>query len=64
MVRRGEVSAVYVIADGRTRLRQLRLGEQSGDAVEVTAGLKSGETIAADPVAALQALVAARKAGD
>ncbi|GAB2504209.1 efflux RND transporter periplasmic adaptor subunit [Pseudoxanthomonas sangjuensis] len=64
VVRRGEVSAVYVIAAGRPSLRQLRLGGQSGDTVEVIAGLQAGETIAADPVAALQALVAARKTGD
>ena len=63
LVRRSEVSAVYVLADGRLSLRQLRLGERSGDRIEVIAGLKPGETIATDPVAALQALVAARKAG-
>lgn len=58
---RGEVSAVYVLADGRLSLRQLRLGEGSGGGVDVIAGLKPGETIAADPVAARQALVAARR---
>lgn len=63
LVQRGEVSAVYVLADGRLTLRQLRLGERTGDAIDVIAGLKAGETIAADPVAARQALVAARKAG-
>lgn len=61
LVRRGEVNAVYVLADGRLTLRQLRLGAREGDSIEVIAGLKPGETIAADPVAALQALVAARQ---
>jgi len=57
---RGEVSAAYVLADGQLALRQLRLGQRAGDDVEVIAGLKPGETIAADPAAARQALVAAR----
>lgn len=60
LVRRGELAAVYVLADGRLSLRQLRLGEHAGDRVEVIAGLRPGEAIAADPVAAAQALLAAR----
>ncbi|MEO8160350.1 MAG: efflux RND transporter periplasmic adaptor subunit [Arenimonas sp.] len=60
---RGEVAGVYVLADGnRLSLRQLRLGQRVGDQVEVLAGLKAGELIATDPVAALQALAAQRKA--
>ena len=43
-------------------MRQLRLGQRSGDRVEVLAGLKPGKRVAADPVAAVQALVAQRKA--
>jgi len=62
LVQRGEVNAVYVLTEGRLSLRQLRLGERSGERIDVIAGLKPGETIAADPVAAQQALVAARKA--
>ena len=64
VLRRGEVTAAYVLADGRLTLRQLRLGAQVGDRVEVIAGLAAGESIAADPVAAMQALAAARGAGD
>ena len=64
LVQRGEVNAVYVLADGRLTLRQLRLGAREGDHVEVIAGLKPGEVIATDPVAALQALVAARQGGN
>ncbi len=55
VLRRGELTAVYV-ADGKGgfSLRQLRLGERvdAEDGVEVLAGLRSGETIALDPVQA------------
>ena len=61
LVQRGEVSGVYLIADGRIALRQLRLGARVGDRVEVLAGLRRGETIAADPVAAMQALSSQRR---
>ena len=63
MVRRGELTGVYVVQDGRLLLRQLRLGAQIGDSVEVISGLKAGDVVARDPVAALQALAAQRKAG-
>jgi RND family efflux transporter MFP subunit len=62
LVQRGEVSGVYVLDGNRLSLRQLRLGQRVGEKVEVLAGLKGGETISADPVAAQQALAAQRKA--
>lgn len=54
VVRRGEVSAVYVLAaDNRLALRQLRLGDPLGNGeIEVLAGLTSGEKVAGDPVKA------------
>lgn len=53
IVRRTEVTAVYVVAgDGRATLRQVRLGEARADRVEVLAGLSAGERIALDPLAA------------
>ncbi|MDO9598541.1 MAG: efflux RND transporter periplasmic adaptor subunit [Azoarcus sp.] len=59
VVRRGELTAVYVADDkGGFSLRQLRLGEALGDGagaeggIEVLAGLRGGETIALDPVQA------------
>ena len=54
VVRRGEVSGVYVMDDkGAPRLRQVRTGERVGDGeIEILAGLSGGETIAANPVAA------------
>lgn len=53
VVQRGELSAVYVVDDqGRPALRQVRLGREQGDLVEVLAGLSAGERVALDPVAA------------
>jgi RND family efflux transporter MFP subunit len=54
VLRRSEVTAVYVLdASGTPRLRQVRLGETSGDGrVEVLAGLVRGERIALEPVRA------------
>lgn len=52
VLRRGEVTAVYVIGtDGHALLRQLRLGEPAGDGtVEVAAGVVAGERVSLDPV--------------
>lgn len=61
LVQRGEVSGVYVIDGDRIVLRQIRLGAQSGSGFEVVSGLKPGERIAADPVAAVQAIAAQRE---
>jgi HlyD family secretion protein len=54
VVRRSELTAVYVVEDrGEARLRQVRLGTE-GDAsfVEVLAGLRAGEHVALEPVKA------------
>ena len=61
VLQRGEVSAVYVLRDGRPELRQIRIGERSGDLVRVISGLKTGEKVAADPVAALEWMAAVRE---
>jgi hypothetical protein len=55
---------VYVQQDGRIVLRQLRLGARAGDSVEVISGLRPGDRVVSDPVAAVQALVARRKAAE
>src|SRR5690606_4528568 len=53
LVRRGELTAVYVIgSDQKPLLRQVRLGPVSGDRVEVLSGLRAGERVALDPQAA------------
>lgn len=52
VVRRGEVSAVYVIdAQGAPHLRQVRLGEAvAGGDIEVMAGLAAGDKVSLEPV--------------
>lgn len=54
VVRRTELTGAYVVAeDGSLQFRQVRLGTLAGDAgVEVLGGLKPGERVALDPVAA------------
>lgn len=53
ILRRAELTGAYVIdAQGKPRLRQVRLGRASGDQVEVLTGLRPGDKVAADPQAA------------
>jgi RND family efflux transporter MFP subunit len=63
LVRHGEVSAAYVVANDRTlRLSQLRLGHGFGDRIEILSGLEPGEQVVADPTAALDWLARTRPA--
>lgn len=51
ILRRGEISAVYVLKDGKPSLRQVRLGEAVADGeIEVLSGLAAGDAISLDPV--------------
>ncbi len=53
LIRRSEVTGVYVVDDqDRVRLRQVRVGGTYGSRTEILAGLRPGERIATDPVAA------------
>ena len=53
VVHRSEVTAVYVVDEqGQVSFRAVRVGNTSGDTVEVLAGLAVGENVAQDPVAA------------
>ena len=61
IVRRSELSAVYVTDGERVTLRQVRLGRKYGESIEILAGLRDGETVALDPV---QAGIWLKKAGD
>lgn len=45
VVQRGDLSGVFVLADGRAALRWLRLGEPEGDQLPVLAGLGPGERV-------------------
>lgn len=63
IVRRGEMTGVYVLKGGSVTLRQLRLGAHEDGFTEVLAGLRPGDAVARDPEAALQALVKQRQTG-
>jgi len=53
VIKRTDLYAVYVVDDrGKPQLRQVRLGKTVGDEVEILAGLRAGERIARDPLAA------------
>jgi RND family efflux transporter MFP subunit len=52
IVRRSELTAVYVVGADAVTLRQIRVGRRYGERVEVLAGLEAGEAVATDPVAA------------
>ena len=45
LVERGDLTGVFVVADGQARLRWLALGEPVGDRVPVRAGLAAGEPV-------------------
>ncbi len=60
VLRRGELTAVYVQQPTGFVLKAVRLGAASGDQVEVLAGLKAGERVAVDAVRAGLAGAAAK----
>lgn len=61
LLRRGELSAVYVQRGEGFVLQAVRAGATAGDTVEILAGLKGGERVAADAVrAGLAGAVAAK----
>ncbi|MBT8070328.1 MAG: efflux RND transporter periplasmic adaptor subunit [Xanthomonadales bacterium] len=52
VLRRSEVTAVYVVGEEGVRLRQVRTGQQFGEHIEILSGLADGEKVALDPVRA------------
>lgn len=55
IVRRGELTGVYVQTGTTFSLRAIRIGQSAGaDSTEVLAGLRAGEVVALDPVRASQ----------
>jgi RND family efflux transporter MFP subunit len=49
VVRRGQLAGVYVVTDGEVRLRWIRTGRRSADAVEALAGVSEGLLVVRDP---------------
>jgi len=63
LARRSEVSGVYVVSDADVvRFRQVRPGKQFADQIEVLSGLKAGEHVATDTVAAAMYIKSLAKA--
>jgi RND family efflux transporter MFP subunit len=57
LVERSEVTAVYVLdSNGRTALRQVRVGDRFDGRIEILSGLVPGERVALDPLAAAREL--------
>ena len=52
VLRRGELTAVYVATPQGFALRAVRVGPAAAGRVEVFAGLAAGERVAADPIRA------------
>jgi RND family efflux transporter MFP subunit len=52
LLKRGELTAVYVVEGDRFVLRAVRTGAPVGEQVQVLAGLKAGDRVATDPVRA------------
>jgi RND family efflux transporter MFP subunit len=46
---RGGLSGLFVVTEGRARLRWVAVGSREGDTVEVRAGVEPGERVALDP---------------
>jgi multidrug efflux pump subunit AcrA (membrane-fusion protein) len=49
LVERGGLTGVFVVKEGRARLRWVSRGAAVGDAVEIRAGLEAGERVVLDP---------------
>jgi RND family efflux transporter MFP subunit len=49
LVRRGALTGVFVVEDQVAHLRWLRVGRESGEQIEVLAGLEPGDQVVADP---------------
>lgn len=55
VIRRTDMSAVYVLDQGKPQLRQVRTGRDDGAETEVLSGVAAGERVYIDPAAASRA---------
>jgi len=62
VLRRGGLSGLFVVAEGRARLRWVALGDSSAGRVEVRAGVAAGERVALEPAGLVDG-VAVREEG-
>lgn len=53
VIRRGQLTGVFVVTDSGLRLRWIRPGRSTGDAVEVLAGLPAGAAVVRNPAPGL-----------
>jgi RND family efflux transporter MFP subunit len=54
VVERGELDTLFVVVDGRARLRLVRCGVRSGGEVEILSGLAPGEQVIAHPAESMR----------
>jgi RND family efflux transporter MFP subunit len=53
VVQRGQMEMVFVVEDGKARLRIVRTGRRFGDEVELVSGMEGGETLVVENAATL-----------
>jgi RND family efflux transporter MFP subunit len=54
VVRRGQMDLVYVVEDGRARLRLVKVGKSLGPEVELLSGVQAGDLVVSEGAARLR----------
>jgi multidrug efflux pump subunit AcrA (membrane-fusion protein) len=54
IVRSANAAKVWVVVEGRASARNVELGPERGDRIEIRSGLDGGETVVLDPPAGLE----------
>lgn len=60
ILRRGELSVVYIVVNGKPQLRQIRAGLPQEELIEILSGVEAGELVAVNPLAAVASLKAGK----